>query len=497
MTMNPIRRSIPIKGMNTVTPPRTMGEEYAPVLENTWYDDGITLRRRLCHSVANTTAAPNGGIKETFEYSYGTTTNKFIQDLTGLISLEDDTANTYTTQAITYTGEIGVAQLKDLSIIGDGVANAQKFNGTAWSAITTTPTPVGDATIGSVFLTYKGRVYAAGNTALPLTVFISDTITNAGIDYWGQTTGAANELGYLLDVSGDITQGDEIVGLASHRGFLVVLCKNHILFYTVVESPTSGLQTALYKAVEGEGCISHKSIRAVGEETIFLSPNGFKNLSVSLIQGDSQVNDISQPINNDVKALLNGGTVVTADIRSTYNPRYGLYICNMGNTTWAHQTQIEGWFKWIGLNNSLYTDTALKTYASGAYACTLDNTVFVDEITPSVFTQIQYRWVTPPFRSPNVDHNPRWRKLELIYETNSILDNITIDYYINLDVTLPFSGTYTLSPNATLENGLKTGRFELPIVGRGELISFDIKNNSNSDFRMKIVEVYMNDGGIR
>lgn len=495
MPMIPIRRSVPVKGMNTVVPPRSMSEEFAPVLENVWYDDGITLRRRLCHSISNTTVVPNGGTKEIFEYSYGGTTKRFIQDLTGLINL--DTGAAYTTQAITFAGEIGTSSLKDLMVLGNGTSPAQKYNGAAWSAITTIPAPVGDSTIGNIFHTHKGRCYAAGNTAFPMTVFVSDTVTSAGADYWAQTVGGAGEQGHLIDCSGDVSSGDEIIGLTTHRGFLVVLCRNHVLFYNITEDPTAGYSTSLYKAIAGEGCITHKSIQPIGEETIYLSPNGFKRLSVSLIQGDSQVNDLSQPINNEVKDLLNGGTVVEADIRSTYNPRYGLYICSLGTIQWAYQAGFEGWFRWTGVGRVLFTDSTLTTYSGGTYMCTLDNTVYRDEFTPTVFTVVNGRWTPPPFRSPNLENKPRWRKFEIVYETNLASDSVTIAYYRDLDITSPISANYTITPDATLENGLNAGRLELPILGRSELISFDVTNNNNSDFRMKVVEVYLNDGGIR
>jgi len=496
MPLQPIRRGVPTKGMNTVAPPRAMAEEFSPVLENVWYDDGITLRRRLGHSVSNATIAPNGGIKDIFEYSYGATTKRFIQDLTGLIS--EDTGTAYTSQAITFAGEIGHALLKDKILVGNGVANAQHYNGTAWAAPTTTPTPVGDATIGNIFHVHKGRCYAAGNTAFPMTVFISDTFTSTGVDYWGQTAGGAGELGYLLDCSGDISSGDSIIGITTHRGFLVVMCNNHVLFYNITESSTSGWSSSLYKSVKGEGCVSHKATQAVGEETIFLSPNGFKKLSVSLIQGDSQVNDLSSPINNAIKDLLNGGTVVTADIRSTYNPKYGLYICSLGSVQYAYQTQFQGWFRWTGVQSVLFTDSALVTYASGAYMCSIDNTVYQDTKAPATVTAIMMRWNPAPFRSPQLEHKPRWRKMELIYETNAVSDSVTVDYYRDMDTNMPpVNGTYTLAPKQVLENGLYSDRLELPIAGRSELVSFDFYNDQNTDFRMKLAEVYMNDGSIR
>jgi len=496
MTMIPIRRNVPVKGMNTVVPERSITEEYSQLLENIWYDDGITLRRRLCHSVANVSAIPGGDVKNIFEYSYRGVTKLFIQAANGTLYI--DNGSTFTSfRVMPFVRPIGSAMLKSYMIFSDGALAARKYDGTGDTPITTPPSAPGDSTIGYIFHVHKGRCYAAGNSAWPLTVFISDTFTSSGVDYWSTTASATGERGYFIDITGDIGNGDVITGITTHRGFLVVLCRNHILFYSISES-SSGFNTSLYKAIEGDGCIDHKSIQSIGEEVIFLAPNGFKKLSLSLIQGDSQVSSISTPINNDVKAEVSSPSFISAYAYSTYNPKYGLYVCNVGNVQWVYQVQFDGWFKWVGMNPVLFTDSNLDTYASGAYQCKLLHSVFQDELTPGVFTPVNMKWDVASFRATSLEHKPRWRKVEFLYETGSTSDSITIGYFRDLDVLMPIvSAAYTLTPTKTLANGLKAGRLELPITGRSELISFNLSNNNNSDFRMKIVEVYMNDGGIR
>ena len=130
MTMIPVRRSVPIKGMNTVSQPRSMSEDFAPVIENLWYNDGLSLRKRLRHSIANTTVAPDGGIKDMFEYSYNGVTTMFVQSIAGNIYSADNTLNTYTATGVVIVGNINVAQLKDILIISDETGIARTYNGT-------------------------------------------------------------------------------------------------------------------------------------------------------------------------------------------------------------------------------------------------------------------------------------------------------------------------------------------------------------------------------
>jgi len=496
MALIPIRRSVPVKGMNTTVPPRELTEEYAVALENIWYDNGVTLRRRPCQKgISNYSLTA----KDIFEYSYRGTTELFAKDAAGAISKITPTSSA--PQGQTFAGESSSAMLKNYMVIGDGVANAMKYNGTTWSAISKPPAPVGNAAIGSIFHPHKGRLYAAGNPSFPLTIFVSDTIGTtaavSGADYWDQgPAGTAGERGYLIDCSGDV-EGDKITGLATHRGMLIVFCSRNILVYNIDES--NGYNSYLYKVVHGEGCVAHKSIQAVGEDIIFLSQNGFKKLQTSFVQGDSQVNDASQPISSDVRAqILNGAPL--SSIRSTYNQRLGLYLCHIDGIVWAYQVMFDGWFKWTGMNGCMFTDSNITTYTANpttsAALCSLDHKAYQDTLTVGgAGTAIKMIWTPAPFKA-QVEHKPRWRRFELIYESQGN-DSIGIDYYYDLDVSVMNSGIYQLSPTGVLPNALKSGRFELPIVGRSELISFDVWNDSNSDFRMKIVEVYIIDGGMR
>ena len=121
----------------------------------------------------------------------------------------------------------------------------------------------------------------------------------------------------------------------------------------------------------------------------------------------------------------------------------------------------------------------------------------MDELSPAALTPLQSTWTIAPFRGAGIEHKPRWRKFEMIYESSLVTDSVSIGYYPDMDVTALTPIVYPVVSTATVANGLNTGKFELPVYGRSEIISFEIIHNGNSDFRMKNVEVYMNDGGLR
>ncbi|RMH22818.1 MAG: hypothetical protein D6698_00500, partial [Gammaproteobacteria bacterium] len=250
MTLYAIRRQVPVKGMNTVAPERAMEESFAPVIENAWYYDGITLRRRLCKSIDSEFSAANGTPKEMFEMPVaGGSNGFFVQSSTGGIYQRAGTL--FNAPLITgFTGELGHTTLKDSSIVGDGVSAALIWNGTNFVNLPASdiPQPAGDATVGNIFITHQSRCFAAGNANFPLTVFVSAPRVGSGegLYYWNQqTTSPGGVIGDILDVAFDLSEPDVITGLTIHRGFLVVFCRNHILFYNVTPSQNGGISADL------------------------------------------------------------------------------------------------------------------------------------------------------------------------------------------------------------------------------------------------------------
>jgi len=525
--MFPIRAGVPLKGMNTVASQRVMAKDFSPELINLWYDDGITLKKRL----AQTFIAPppvgttykrlreirKAGVQQIIaQHSGGYLFDINPLSATAPATLEAFYVSNVAAGAIFYTNTFGSATLGGKSIVGDGLGNAYIYDGVAavtatkvWKPLVTAQTP--SLVLGNIFHIHHGRCYAAGDPAFPMTIRYSDTSISAGLDYWSPTTATAAVLdvtgatvaaigskGGFIDISSDLSEGDVITGLTTHRGYFVVFCNKHILFYNITDpNIAGGGGTHLYKIVSGEGCISQNSIQGVGEDTIFLSPNGFKKLSVSMIQGDSQVNDLSQPVNNVVKAALRDPAFIADNVSSTYNPKYGIYICNVGADTWCYQTQFEGWFKWLGIQPALLTDSKLNSYVAGTFFGKLDNLATSDAYALAAVNPFQSSWVTYPFKAEALEHKPRWNRVEILYEdaANS-LDSIAVQAYPDLDLSQAVSQSFAASVSALLPDGRVEKRLSIPLSFRSELLTVRIISASG-DIRFSLVEAYYNDGGIR
>jgi len=566
MRQQPIRRNVPIKGMNTVAPKRNFSDEYSPSIVNCWYDDGVTLKRRLCALQSNTAILPNP-IKTMFEYKV-TLQDLFIQDsVTGLVSKLG--VNSITPTTATFANKVRTATLNKIMVCGDGIGAAQIYNGATFTpfstpqittaavtsamiartaaktaqvaanaavlaAAPTATTPAlltaltglrttlatanatlstadaalavakaagrlvppdpsfGTNAIGSMFHVHRGRCYAAGNPAFPMTLLYSDAMNSSGVSYWSATLGVNGELAGFIDISADLTTGDIITGITTHRGFIVVFCKNHILFYISQTKASGVLGHSLYKVVQGEGCVSPDAIQPVGEDVIFLSPNGFKKLSVSLIQGDSQVNDVSQPINNVIKRKLRPMTQIQLDkISSSYNPTYGLYMCSFGDgDVWVMQPAFDGWFLWQGLIGNLFTASTQETYYLDATINKLTNTAFSDNGLPVVMS-----WETSPFKA-GTDVQIRWNKASVIYESTGAA-SLTLSSFIDLNVATKQTSIIPTTPTAVQTGAILEGTVKIPLSARGELLSIIVSNADMIDFRFKLIEAYVNTGGIR
>jgi len=508
MPLIAIRSQIPVKGMNTVLQPREMDQNFAPRIFNFWFYDGIFLRKRPGVVDNDAIAIPGiapASLRTMFEYSYRSNNAVFVQASDNAV-YKYVAGTGYTAQAgVSFTGKVRFAQMKNLLIIGDGTGNAMVYDGAAWRQPATLfgANDVGGPAIGNIFHVHKNRCYAAGNPQFPATLFISDSAASKGLDYWSQQAGGAGELGYIIDCTYDIQRGDVITGLATHRNYLVVFMRNHILVYAITEDPNAGLKSYLVKKITGDGCIATDSIAPFGEEIIFLSANGFKKLTTSLVQADTIVNDISIPINNVIRDITSHPNFDPNTVSATYNPKYGIYVCKlydpilMKNRVFCYQVNFEAWFEWSGIDANLYTSIDQVTYVLGpSFMKKLDPLAKYDGNAANQIP-IQSEIELAPFRSQALENKPRWRKAEFLFETNLASETISVQKIVNLDQNIAFNLQLTALANQKAPSGLNQGLFRIPLSERSELLSFRLTHSAISDFRLKLFEVYINETNIR
>ena len=124
-----------------------------------------------------------------------------------------------------------------------------------WEKITKKPIGVTDFDPDACLSAY-GRIWTAGLSENPFTVFYSDLLdpTNFNSDNAG-----------ILDISSVVGNNDTIVGMAQHNDFLVIFCKDNIVIYKGAENPET---MSLEDVITGVGCLSRDSIKATGTDLI-------------------------------------------------------------------------------------------------------------------------------------------------------------------------------------------------------------------------------------
>lgn len=158
-----------------------------------------------------------------------------------------------------------------------------------------------------------GRTWSANNSTTKSTVQFSDLLAGHIL-----STGTAGS----LDVSEIWPNGaDEIVGLASHNGFLIIFGRRQILIYSNATDPND-LQ--LSDAITGVGCLARDSIVPTGTDVIFLSDNGVRSLMRTIQEKSAPVRDLSANVRDDlvVEAVLEDPD----EIKAVYSDKEGFYL---------------------------------------------------------------------------------------------------------------------------------------------------------------------------
>lgn len=513
MSLTPIRVSVPVKGWNTIMPIREMGHEYAPRLENVWFDQSGAMNRRPGQVLADSVLI-GSPIELLFEYRAVTSlrelfcwaANGNIYKLVGTQWAQD------TTISGVFINRPTIGQIQGQLVLGDG-SQVRYYNGTTWA------TPIGASPM-KFFTAYGGRMVGAGNPVKRTEVYYSDTIAGAGL---GAADWTMTGPGGVFDISGEVGIGEEITGLATYQGMVVVFCRNNIVFINNLGLAGESVQ----KVIKGIGCISHDSIQGIGNDVIFLSRYGFKTLKEVLVQGDAAADNNSVPINNFVVDELLNGNVVEQNIRSAFAEKFGVYLCTFGNTTLAYHVLFDSWVPWYGVQPTLFTTLAGEVYAAGNRLYKFDSAATYDNTDVAGQVAIPMVWETPPFRAGNTEVKSRWNRVEIIYQSPAN-EPLTVRTWINLDEATAETHTITLSPSVatttptdmiwsgaasndprrawgTATTGpswaggvnFLSGDHRLPVRGRAELFSVRITNDNMSRFKVTALEVYFNAGGLR
>jgi hypothetical protein len=163
----------------------------------------------------------------------------------------------------------------------------------------------------NIALAAYGRIWYADIVNDRQTVYFSDL--NSGSALTGGSSGSLN----IADI---VPDGDPIVALAAHNGYLVIFCKHHIVLYNNAEDVTN---IALQDLIKGIGCIARDSVALAGTDLVFLSNGGVRSLLRTIQEKSSPIRDISANVRDDLMRYIDAET--TKQVKSVYYEKDAFY----------------------------------------------------------------------------------------------------------------------------------------------------------------------------
>jgi hypothetical protein len=174
----------------------------------------------------------------------------------------------------------------------------------------------GTVPLANIGISAFGRIWVASTTTDNTTITFSDLL--AGHVWSGGTSGT-------LDVSRVWPNGaDQIVGLASHNGFLFIFGKRQILIYANATTPAT---MQLSDSISSVGCLGRDTIHTTGSDIVFLSNSGVRSLLRTIQEKSAPLRDLSKNVRNDLMASLSSETL--ANCKAAYSEINGFYLLTL------------------------------------------------------------------------------------------------------------------------------------------------------------------------
>jgi hypothetical protein len=148
---------------------------------------------------------------------------------------------------------------------------------------------------------------------------------------------ATGDSGYLslVDV---FPNGDEIVGLAAHNGFLIIFGRRNIAIYS---NPIDVTQLELVDLVANVGCIARDSIVNTGTDVMFLSDTGVRSIARVIQEKSAPINDISFNVRDDLVAYVDSESN-KEKIKAAYYPKDAFYILTLPTSKYVFCFDLRG-----------------------------------------------------------------------------------------------------------------------------------------------------------
>jgi hypothetical protein len=167
-------------------------------------------------------------------------------------------------------------------------------------------------------LSAYGRIWVADINNDRQTVYFSDLL-----DPFNFQTGTAG----ALNISEVVPDGDPIVALAAHNGYLIIFCENHTVVYSGAQDPST---VSLADVVIGIGCIARDSVQPTGIDIVFLSSTGVRSFSRTIQEKSMPMRDISKNVRDELLNTLQLTTDVKS-IKAGYTAHEAFYVLSFSD----------------------------------------------------------------------------------------------------------------------------------------------------------------------
>jgi len=181
----------------------------------------------------------------------------------------------------------------------------------------------------NVVLGAYGRTWWANVVNDEQTVYFS-----ALLDGTNLSTGDSGYLS-LIDV---FPNGDQVVGLAAHNGFLVIFGKRNIAIYS---NPIDVTRLELVDLIANVGCIARDTIINTGTDVMFLSDTGLRSISRVIQEKSAPINNISFNVRDDLVAFVDSETNKDR-IKSAYYPKDAFYVLTLPTSKYVFCFDLRG-----------------------------------------------------------------------------------------------------------------------------------------------------------
>lgn len=266
-----------------------------------------------------------------------------------------------------------------------------------FAAVTFTTPTSGTNTFSGIALAAWGRIWATDtNKQVVKYSALLDHTTWTRDDGTGGGTGSG-----AIDMATVWPAGaDNIVALAEFNNYLIIFGQQSIVMYQGADDPTTMTKVDAFANI---GCIARDSVQDIGVDMLFLSRNGIESIGKTVLQNKTPVHNITRYVRDDMVDSVEVETL--ANVRSTYNRKYGMYLINFPatSTTYCIDTKFpleDGTLrvtKWDNINpKALCTTEDGTLYLGksgyiGKYDTYLDNTsTYIMEFSSGWFDLAQY-----------------------------------------------------------------------------------------------------------